>query len=135
MVSEKNWQLVAETYKGLQIRKDSNKKLKSYVPNHMIEGVSVVYAKCCMPVYGDPILAHTDTDRGIVIHHARCKQVRSNRADASRYLQTIWGDKGNNLIYNALIKATGEDKPGALADLASVRKLDINILMSYQRSR
>ena len=49
----------------------------------MIEGVSVVYAKCCMPVYGDPILAHTDTDRGIVIHH-EMQQVRSNRADASR---------------------------------------------------
>ena len=87
-----------------------------------------------MPIYGDPILAHTDTDRGIVIHHSRCKQVRSNRADASRYLQTIWGDKGINLTYNALIKATGEDKPGALADLASVfAKLNINISKVYTK--
>ena len=135
-LGKKTGSLVAETfYKGLQIRKDSAKNIKSLVlSNHMIEGVSVVYAKCCMPIYGDPILAHTDTDRGIVIHHSRCKQVRSNRADASRYLQTIWGDKGINLTYNALIKATGEDKPGALADLASVfAKLNINISNVYTK--
>ena len=86
-----------------------------------------------MPIYGDPILAHTDTDRGTSDSSFKM-QVRSNRADAPRYLQTIWGDKGINLTYNALIKATGEDKPGALADLASVfAKLNINISNVYTK--
>ena len=96
--------------------------------NHNIEGVTVVYAKCCMPVYGDPIKAHTDTDRGIVIHHSRCRQLSKNRDDASRFFSAIWGDNRQERYYRAHIKIIGEDRPGSLADLASVfAKMNINI--------
>ena len=89
--------LVAERFfSGLNIKKSKNSKLKAMVlSDHQIEGVSVIYAKCCMPIHGDPITAHSDTDRGIVIHHARCRQVAPHRSHnvPSRYFPAMWGSR------------------------------------------
>ena len=70
---KKTGALVAERFfSALKLRKNKNPKLKAMIlSDHQIEGVSVIYAKCCMPIHGDPITAHSDTDRGIVIHHSR----------------------------------------------------------------
>ena len=92
---KKTGALVAERFfSALKIRKNKTSKIKAMIlADHQIEGVSVVYAKCCMPIHGDPITAHSDTDRGIVIHHARCRQVTPHRSHAlsSRYLPAMWG--------------------------------------------
>ena len=74
---KKTGALIAERFfSGLRIKKNNKPKFKSMIlSDHQIEGVSVTYAKCCMPVHGDPITAHSDTDRGVVIHHSRCRQV------------------------------------------------------------
>ena len=59
--------IIAERfYSGLQIRegiKDVNPVL---ILDNKIESVTVTFAKCCMPVYGDEVVAHSDTERGIV---------------------------------------------------------------------
>ena len=85
--------IVAERfYSGLKIRKDSDsKKIKPvFIHDNHIEGVSVIFAKCCNPVYRDPVIAHSDTDRGIVIHHKRCKQVAPFISKDPRYIPGKW---------------------------------------------
>ena len=125
--------LVAERFfSGLKIRKNKNPKLKAMVlSDHQIEGVSVIYAKCCMPIHGDPITAHSDTDRGIVIHHARCRQVAPHRSHniSSRYFPAMWGSDSKELHYKGHVKIHAEDRPGILADIASVfTKSNLNIV-------
>ncbi|MDG1184780.1 MAG: RelA/SpoT family protein, partial [SAR86 cluster bacterium] len=92
---KKTGALVAERFfEGLNISKDKSISIQAMVlADHQIEGVSVIYAKCCMPIHGDPITAHSDTDRGIVIHHSRCGQVTPHRSNtlSARYLSAIWG--------------------------------------------
>ena len=129
-LGRKTGAIVAEKFfEEIQAKGSKNKVSGSLIlEDHNIEGVTVVYAKCCMPVYGDPIKAHTDTDRGIVIHHSRCRQLSKNRDDASRFFSAIWGDNRQERYYRAHIKIVGEDRPGSLADLASVfAKMNINI--------
>ena len=119
---KKTGALVAERFfSGLKIRKNKNPKLKAMVlSDHQIEGVSVIYAKCCMPIHGDPITAHSDTDRGIVIHHARCRQVAPHRSHniSSRYFPAMWGSDSKELHYKGHVKIHAEDRPGILADIA-----------------
>ena len=63
-----------------------------------------------------------------MIHHSRCRQLSKNRDDASRFFSAIWGDNRQERYYRAHIKIIGEDRPGSLADLASVfAKMNINI--------
>ncbi len=135
-LGKKTGNIVAERFfEGLQIRKNSKDSVKALVlSDHKIEGVTVVYAKCCMPVHGDPITAHTDTDRGIVIHHSRCRQVYPNRADTARYFPSMWGENSREILYRAHIKVIAEDKPGSLADLASIfAENNINISNALTR--
>ena len=130
--------LVAERFfSGLNIKKSKNSKLKAMVlSDHQIEGVSVIYAKCCMPIHGDPITAHSDTDRGIVIHHARCRQVAPHRSHnvPSRYFPAMWGSNTRELHYKGHVKIHSEDRPGILADIASVfTKSNLNIVNIQSR--
>ncbi|MBU28383.1 MAG: guanosine 3,5-bis-pyrophosphate (ppGpp) synthetase [Flavobacteriales bacterium] len=123
--------IVAERfYSGLKIRKDKDsKKIKPvYIHDNHIEGVSVVFAKCCHPVYKDPVIAHSDTERGIVIHHKRCKQVAPFISKDPRYIPGKWADNTKTLVYTAKINIVTIDEMGVLADLVSVfTKAGLNI--------
>ena len=123
--------IVAERfYSGLKIRKESDsKKIKPvFIHDNHIEGVSVVFAKCCHPVYRDPVIAHSDTDRGIVIHHKRCKQVAPFISKDPRYIPGKWAVNTKNHVYTAKINVVTIDEMGVLADLVSVfTKAGINI--------
>jgi guanosine-3',5'-bis(diphosphate) 3'-pyrophosphohydrolase len=135
---KKTGALVAERFfAGLKLKKNKNPKLKAMVlSDHQIEGVSVIYAKCCMPIHGDPITAHSDTDRGIVIHHARCRQVAPHRSQnvSSRYFPSMWGSDSKELHYKGHVKIHAEDRPGILADIASVfTKSNLNIVNIQSR--
>ena len=135
---KKTGALVAERFfTGLKIKKNKNSKLKAMIlSDHQIEGVSVIYAKCCMPIHGDPITAHSDTDRGIVIHHARCRQVAPHRSHnvSSRYFPAMWGSDSKELHYKGHVKIHAEDRPGILADIASVfTKSNLNIVNIQSR--
>ena len=135
---KKTGALVAERFfSALKLRKSKNPKLKAMIlSDHQIEGVSVIYAKCCMPIHGDPITAHSDTDRGIVIHHSRCRQVAPHRSHkiSSRYFPAMWGSNSKELHYKGHVKIHAEDRPGILADIASVfTKSNLNIVNILSR--
>ena len=123
--------IVAERfYSGLKIRKDSdNKKIKPvFISDNHIEGVSVVFAKCCHPIYQDPAIAHSDTERGIVIHHNKCKQVAPFISKDPRYIPAKWTTNTKNHVYTAKINIVTVDEIGVLAEIVSVfTKSAINI--------
>ena len=123
--------IVAERfYSGLKIRKDSdNKKIKPvFISDNHIEGVSVVFAKCCHPIYEDPAIAHSDTERGIVIHHKRCKQVAPFISKDPRYIPAKWTKITKTHLYTAKINIVTIDEIGVLAEIVSVfTKAGINI--------
>ena len=115
--------IVAERfYEGLQIRKDSTDQ--SIIPlkllDKKIEGVTVVFAKCCRPVFGDEIVAHSDTERGIVIHNKICKQVVPFLSKDSRYQLALWEEDGKSHTYTAKLKVTTENKVGVLSEVLSI---------------
>jgi RelA/SpoT family (p)ppGpp synthetase len=123
--------IVAERfYSGLKIRKEKDsKRIKPvFIHDNHIEGVSVVFAKCCHPVYKDPVIAHSDTERGIVIHHKRCKQVTPFISKDPRYIPGKWAVNTKTLVYTAKINIVTIDEMGVLADLVSVfTKAGLNI--------
>ena len=106
-----------------------NKKIKPvFISDNHIEGVSVVFAKCCHPIYEDPAIAHSDTERGIVIHHKKCKQVAPFISKDPRYIPAKWTDYFKTHLYTAKINIVTVDEIGVLAEIVSVfTKAGINI--------
>ena len=129
--------IVAERfYDGLQIRKDKTNVSKSFeLKNNKIDGLTVTYARCCMPIEGDSIVAHLDTERGIVIHHAKCQEVAPFKQDKDRYIPSFWSKNTRKQIRSCHIKVLSESGPGVLADIASTfTKSDINIISVISKS-
>ncbi len=113
--------IIAERfYSGLQIREGIKEPKPVLILDNKIESVTVRFAKCCYPVYGDEVVAHSDTERGIVIHHKRCKQVMRFINKDSRYLPAIWGENKKDHLYKVKLDVNTEDKVGVLSDLGSV---------------
>ena len=113
--------IIAERfYSGLQIREGIKEPKPVLILDNKIESVTVRFARCCYPVYGDDVVAHSDTERGIVIHHKKCKQVMRFINKDSRYLPAIWGENKKDHPYKVKLDVNTEDKVGVLSDLASV---------------
>ena len=114
--------IIAERfYSGLQIREDGIKDPKPVlILDNKIESVTVRFAKCCYPIFGDDVVAHSDTERGIVIHHRKCKQVTPFINKDSRYLPAIWGENKKDHSYKVNLDVNTEDKVGVLSDIGSV---------------
>ena len=115
-------------YSGLQIREGIQEPKPVLISDNKIESVTVRYAKCCHPIYGDNVIAHSDTERGMVLHHKRCQQVKPFLKKDSRYMPAIWGENRMDNLYKAKININVEDKMGILSDLTAVfSKAGINI--------
>ena len=122
-LGKKTGNIVAQKfYEGLQIRKNSGDQQISplRLANKKIEGVSVVFAKCCRPILDDEIIAHSDTERGIVIHHKICQQVVPFLAKDTRYQPALWDAETKNHLYIAKLKVISENKVGVLSDVLSI---------------
>ena len=130
-LGRKTSSLVAEKfYDGLQIREsDQNTKIFSELKNNKIDGVQAVFAKCCLPIPGDQIIGHSDTERGIVIHHNRCREVTKYKNKSDRLIPTFWSEESKPHNYACHLKVMCENGPGVLADIASrFTKSNINII-------
>ena len=113
--------IIAERfYSGLQIREGIKEANPVLILDNRIESVAVRFAKCCMPVYGDNVIAHSDTERGIVIHHKRCKQITPFIKKDPRYMPAIWGENKRDYSYKAKVDINTEDRVGVLSDLGSI---------------
>ena len=122
-LGKKTGNIVAQKfYEGLQIRKNSGDQQISplRLANKKIEGVSVVFAKCCRPILDDEIIAHSDTERGIVIHHKICQQVVPFLAKDARYQPALWDAETKKHLYIAKLKVISENKVGVLSDVLSI---------------
>ena len=113
--------IIAERfYSGLQIREGIEEPKPVLILDNKIESVTVRFAKCCLPVHGDRVVAHSDTERGMVIHHAKCKQVAPFVKKDARYMPAIWGENKKGHLYKVRIDVNTKDKVGVLSDLGSV---------------
>ena len=113
--------IIAERfYSGLQIREGIKEPKPVLIIDNKIESVTVRFARCCLPCYGDNVVAHSDTERGMVIHHKRCKQVTPFIKKDPRYMPAIWGENKKEHLYKVRIDINTEDKVGVLSDVSSV---------------
>ena len=71
-VGDKNPLLMAQMMLGEdEIITETNSRAPILIKG--TEGVSIEFAKCCMPVPGDTIIGHLSKVRGFVIHRRKCK--------------------------------------------------------------
>lgn len=90
-----------------------------------LEDILITFAKCCLPISGDPIVGFVTRGRGVTVHRIECPRVPA--IDPERRVNAAWNQK-LDFVRIAKLRITSENKPGMLASIAqSISDKKINI--------
>jgi len=81
------------------------------------EGVSINFAKCCLPIPGDNIIGHLSKVKGLVIHRRKCHHLGTFIKESSRWIGAEWSDDIEHEL-STEITVHAKHKPGSLAAIA-----------------
>ncbi|MEK6556333.1 MAG: ACT domain-containing protein, partial [Bdellovibrionota bacterium] len=121
--------------KALKSAVNRTKKTGSIISVDGMNDVLVRYAKCCLPIHGDPIVGFISRGRGISIHRADCE--KAYEIDQARAVEVEWsGDpKTAQAEHIVRVKVTSEDKSGLLKGMSEVfSSLGCNIINVQARA-
>jgi (p)ppGpp synthase/HD superfamily hydrolase len=76
------------------------------------------YARCCMPIPGDPIVGVITRGKGLVIHRENCNNVADIRADHQRAVTLAWDESMQGEFF-ADLRIDVRNQRGMLAQIAS----------------
>jgi GTP pyrophosphokinase len=84
-----------------------------------LTGIEYKLAKCCNPIYGDPVFGFVST-QGIKIHRSNCPNAQEMYSRFGyRIIQARWSGKGGN-SYGVTLRVIGHDDIGILTNITSL---------------
>ena len=120
--------IVAHQISGY-LKKDTLSNENKLIPLEITgsEGLVVNYATCCRPIPGDLVVGHFTTERGLVVHQERCKNILAVRKDPTQCFPINWHEELNN-FFSSQIKIVAKDEPGVLATISTtIANIETNI--------
>ncbi len=84
-----------------------------------LDGLLVTRARCCNPIFGDPIIGYLTKLKGISVHRANCENLKQGRIDQARLIDVEWvEDPSHSFLIEIIV--ISEDITGMLARLTDV---------------
>jgi len=91
------------------------------------EGFMVNYARCCHPIPGDPIEGYLSSEKGVVVHRERCKNLADMREKSERLVALRWDDLVEG-EYSVELRIEVENRRGMIAVIATrINSMGVNI--------
>ena len=94
-----------------------------------LQGVDFTLARCCHPIYGDPIFGFVGIGGGIKIHRNNCPNAPElRRRFGYRIVKARWSGKGAS-HYSITLRIIGNDDIGIVSNITSIISNDERIVM------
>ena len=94
-----------------------------------VKGIDYVVAKCCQPVYGDPVFGFVTIKGSIKIHRNDCPNATElHKRFGYRIVKAQWSGKGSSL-YTITLRIIGTDNIGVVNNITSIISKEENILI------
>ncbi len=92
-------------------------------------GHTVLFAKCCKPIPGQPVIGYRTRGSGVTVHRADCRNFSAVQRDPDRLLVAHWeGERGAEVGLRVVLG----QRPNVLADVtAAIRPMNINIVQAH----
>lgn len=91
------------------------------------EGFVVNYARCCHPIPGDPIEGYLSSEKGVVVHRERCKNLAEMREKSERLVALRWDELVEG-EYSVELRIEVENRRGMIAVIATrINSMGVNI--------
>ncbi len=115
-----------------QLRHDDDKEKSNdvmVIGEKSINGLSYRFARCCNPIYGDPVFGFISSDGMVKIHKTDCPNAANIRERYPyRIIKAGWSGKTGDLL-PATLRIIGKDDIGILANITSIISKENNINM------
>ena len=94
-----------------------------------IKGVEYTLARCCNPIYGDPVIGFVTVSRGITIHRRGCVNCRHLIEQMPyRAIDVTWAKKTNGQ-YAITLQIVGNDDVGIVNNITSIITKEKDVLL------
>ncbi len=94
-----------------------------------LKGVDYSLAKCCHPIFGDPIFGFVTVTGGIKVHCQNCPNAPELRKRFGyRIVKAKWSGKGTSQ-YNITLRVVGNDDIGIVNNITSIISKEEKIVM------
>ena len=95
-----------------------------------LKNVDYKLAKCCNPIYGDPIFGFVSVTSGIKIHRANCPNAADMRSRFPyRIVPARWSGKVVGLQYPITLRVVGHDDIGIVSGITSLINKEQGVLL------
>ena len=99
------------------------------VIGHNLKGVDFSLAKCCNPIYGDPIFGFVTVSGGIKVHCQNCPNAPEMRKRFGyRIVKARWSGKGQSK-YQISLRIVGNDDIGIVNNITNIISKEEKIVM------
>ena len=94
-----------------------------------LKGLDFSLAKCCHPIYGDPVFGFVTVSGGIKIHRDDCPNAPEMRKRFGyRVVKARWSGKGSSQ-YAITLRVIGNDDIGIVSNISNIISKDEKIVM------
>lgn len=94
-----------------------------------LKGIEYNLAKCCHPIYGDPIFGFVTVNGGIKIHRKDCPNAPElHKRFGYRVVKARWSGKGSSQ-YNITLRVIGNDDIGIVSNITNIISQEEKIVM------
>ena len=94
-----------------------------------LKGLDYQLARCCAPIYGDPIFGFVTISGGIKIHRMDCPNAPElRRRYGYRIVKARWSGKGSSQ-YSITLRVIGSDDIGIVNNLTSIISKDERLVL------
>ncbi len=123
----------AESAENFEFENPTTEYLKKnddvLVIDQNLKGLDFSLAKCCHPIYGDPVFGFVTVSGGIKIHRNDCPNAPEMRKRFGyRVVKARWSGKGTSQ-YAITLRVIGNDDIGIVSNISNIISKDEKIVM------
>ncbi len=86
-----------------------------------LKGIKFSLAKCCNPIYGDPVFGFVTVSGGIKVHRVDCPNSHQMRERFGyRIIKAKWAGKSEGTQYPITLRVIGHDDIGIITNITSI---------------
>jgi len=122
---------IDESTVGNMVRRPEDIGKDDYlVIDEHVSNIDYTLAKCCQPIFGDPVFGFITIEKGIKIHRQNCPNAEDlKKRYGYRIVKAKWTHSDGNAVYQADLRVTGMDDVGLISRITDVLSKDAQIKM------
>lgn len=121
---------IEETVVEKIVKSHTSKTDDFLIIDNKVDSLEYKLAKCCNPIFGDPIFGFVTINEGVKIHRTNCPNAEQMISKYGyRIVNAKWTNNDGNVQYQADIRVVGIDDIGLLSRISDLLSRDLKVNM------